>query len=211
MYAPQTAFSHVTISVHMYTNGNMAPIFDIQRRRKREKTIRVLKMIALGVFMLGIGAVPPPWAIPRIIRELVSKDTPENRRRVRRQIYSLKRQGYIRTGKQRYELTARGKDVTQEISLWDIKIPLPKSWKGMWYIVAFDIPAEKSKIRIPFIRHLQNLGLVFYQRSVWIYPHSLEAQVRKISDYYGITNYVSFITAVSVDGSSALKKRFKVA
>lgn len=181
-----------------------------QHNRRRAQTVQILKMVALGVFLIGIGAVPPPWAIPRIIRELTSKDTPENRRRVRRKVYDLKYRGYVVENENSYVVTERGKKILEEENLWGLEIPMPKRWAGAWHLVVFDIPAEKSRFRIPFIRHLQNMGLVFYQRSVWIYPHPMESVVRKIANFYRIAPHVSFITATQVDGSSTLKRKFKI-
>ena len=181
-----------------------------RKRRIKPETVRVLKMIGLGLFMMAIGAVPPPWAIPRIIRELTSKDTPENRRRVRRKVYDLKCRGYVTESDNKYVITERGNKILDEEELWNLKISIPKRWSGAWHLVVFDIPAEKSRCRIPFVRHLQNLGLVFYQRSVWIYPHPMEDVVRKIASFYRITMHVSFITATSIDGSSSLKRKFKI-
>ncbi|MDO8552067.1 MAG: hypothetical protein Q7S01_00895 [bacterium] len=179
-------------------------------KRRREQTVRILKMVALGVLLVGIGAVPPPWAIPRIIRELVSKDTPEDRKRVRRKILDLKYRGYITESGDRYLVTDNGRSILEEEDLWDLKIPTPRRWARAWHLVIFDIPAEKSRFRIPFIRHLQGLGLVFYQRSVWIYPHPVEAAVREITNFYGITPYISFVTATSIGGAIALKRKFKI-
>ena len=181
-----------------------------ERKRRQEQTVKILKMVALGVFLIGIGAVPPPWAIPSIIRELTSKDTPENRRGIRRRMHHLKRRGYISEGDRFYEISKRGSAKLEEESLWELEIPTPKRWAGGWHLAVFDIPSEKSRTRIPFIRHLQNLGLVFYQRSVWIYPHPMEDTVRKITDFYRITPHVSFITATSIDGSPTLKRKFKI-
>ncbi|MDO8562089.1 MAG: hypothetical protein Q7S05_04690 [bacterium] len=181
-----------------------------ERKRRQEQTVKILKMVALGVFLIGIGAVPPPWAIPRIVRELTSKDTLENRRGIRRRVHYLKRNGYISEGDRSYEISKHGSAKLEEEALWDLKIPTPKQWAGAWHLIVFDIPAEKSRFRIPFIRHLQNLGLIFYQRSVWIYPHPMEDAVQKIANFYGIAPHISFITATSINGSSTLKRKFKI-
>jgi len=99
----------------------------------------------------------------------------------------------------------------EEEGLWELEITTPKLWARAWHIIVFDIPSEKSRFRIPFIRHLQNLGLIFYQRSVWIYPHPMKNEVRKIADFYNISPHISFITASSIDGESTLKRKFKIA
>ncbi len=198
---------HRCTYVHLWYSGIM---LDAQKRRRREKTVKILKMVAIGVFLVGIGAVPPPWAIPRIIRELAPKDTPEDRRRMKRKILDLKYRGYISESGNAYAMTDKGSRVLQEEDLWDLKIPIPKRWAGAWHLVVFDIPSEKSRFRIPFIRRLQSLGLIFYQRSVWIYPYPVEDTVRKIASFYGIIPHVSFITATSIGGSTALKRKFKI-
>lgn len=168
-------------------------------------------MVAVGALLIGIGAVPPPWAIPRIIRELTSGDTALNRSRTRRRFYDLEQDGYIRRAEnQRYEITGKATKLLSETALWNLKIPDPGRWAGTWHLVVFDIPMEKTRVRIPFIRHLQNLGLLFYQRSVWIYPHPLEPTVRKLAKHFGIEAYISFIIATKIDGSDHLKRRFKI-
>ena len=188
---------------------NLHPPMD-RKQRRREQTIKILKMVAVGALLVGIGAVPPPWAIPRIIKELTSVDTPETRRRTRQRIHDLKRGGSICVRNRRYELTDKGRKIVDEMALWNLQIPQPTQWAGTWYLVAFDIPSKKSRVRIPFVRHLQNLGLVRYQRSVWIYPHPMEKIVRTVVKYFNIEAHVSFITATQIDGTDSLRHIFKV-
>jgi len=182
----------------------------IKIRRPNERTIRILKMIGIGILLLGIGAVPPPSALGRILKELTMRDTDKNRRWVRRRVYEIHRQGYVRSDKKRYALSAAGQRFVDEQKLRELKIARPKQWHQQWHIVVFDIPQEKSGVRIPFVRHLQRLGLVFYQRSVWIHAFPLEDEVREIANFYGVLPYVSFVIATHVDGSASLRKHFTV-
>ncbi|KKW47822.1 MAG: Transcriptional regulatory protein, repressor-type [Candidatus Kaiserbacteria bacterium GW2011_GWA2_58_9] len=185
-------------------------ISGIKFQRPSEKTIRILKMIGVGVLVVGIGAVPPPWALARVLKELAMGDTQKNRRWATRRIYEARRRGYVRGVGERYALSDIGRRLVEEGKLWELKISVPKRWDGRWHIVAFDIPQELSKARIPFIRHLQNLGLVFYQRSLWIHPHPCADEVREIANFHGVLPHVSFITATHVDGSADLQRRFKI-
>ena len=167
-------------------------------------------MIALGTLLIGIGAAPSPRALTRIFRELKVRDTQKNRKRIRRKLYGLHEQRYVSIRDDNYTLSERGQRILEENRLWVHSIPQPNVWDKIWHLVVFDIPQEKSDVRIPFIRHLQNLGLVFYQRSVWMYPYPCEDEVREIAEFYGILPFVSFIKAFHVDGSHAFRKHFKL-
>ena len=180
----------------------------IKIRRPNERTIRILKMIGVGVLMLGIGAIPPPWAVGRILRELTMKDTDKNRRWARRRVYEVHRQGYVRSDRDRYALSDAGQRFVDEQKIRQLQIRRPKRWDQEWHIVVFDIPQERSGVRIAFVRHLKTLGLIFYQRSVWIHAFPLEDEVREIANFYGLLPYVSFVIARHVDGSASLRKHF---
>ena len=118
--------------------------------------------------------------------------------------------GYIEKTPERYELSDIGRRIIEDEKLWSLSVPRPKEWDQIWHIVVFDIPQEKAKIRIQFIRHLQHLGLVFYQRSVWIYPYEMADEVREIAQFYDILPFISFIKASHVDNSYELRKYFKI-
>lgn len=181
-----------------------------KKRRRREKTVRILKIVALGAFMIGIGAVPSPRALGKVFRELSIPDTKPNRRAIKRKVWEMYHRGYIEKTPERYELSDIGRRIIEDEKLWSLSVPKPKEWDQIWHIVVFDIPQEKAKIRIQFIRHLQHLGLVFYQRSVWIYPYEMADEVRQIAQFYDILPFISFIKASHVDNSYELRKYFKI-
>lgn len=179
----------------------------IASSRKRLST-QILKMVALGVVLLVLGAVPPPNALGRIIRELKMKNTPANRRKVYQHVYYLKRRGYLQPRSGSYEVSPNGRRLLDDTELWNLSVPVPKHWDLAWRLVLFDIPQEKSRVRIRFIRHLQALGFVFYQRSVWVHPYPPEKEVLNIARFLRIEPHVSFVTALNIDGYGSLKKRF---
>ncbi|OGG80679.1 hypothetical protein A3A39_03225 [Candidatus Kaiserbacteria bacterium RIFCSPLOWO2_01_FULL_54_13] len=183
---------------------------DTHRKRRREKTVQILKLVALGVVLMGIGAVPSPRAVSRIFKELALKDTKQNHRTIKRKIWEMSHRGYIEKSPKKYELSEIGQRIIEKEKLWNLRIQTPKKWDDTWHIVVFDIPQERRNIRIAFIRHLQQLGLVFYQRSVWIYPYAMEDEVREIAAFFDILPFISFIKANHVDNSYDLKKYFKL-
>lgn len=182
----------------------------MKMRRPSEKTIKILKMLALGVLIVGIGATPSPRAIARIFRELKMTNTPRNRKWIKRKLYGLHEQKYVSVQNDTYTLTKMGNRIVDENKLWELSVPIPRTWDQIWHIVVFDIPQEKSSVRIPFVRHLQNLGFVYYQRSVWIYPYPCEDEVREIATFHDILPFISFIQATHVDGSHEFRKHFKL-
>jgi|SRR3989344_1080338 len=180
-------------------------------RRPSEKTIRILKMIAVGALMVGIGATLSPRAIAKIFRELNMKDLPRNRKWIKRRLYALHEQQYVSVRDDNsYTLSDIGRRIIEENKLWMRSVQKPERWDGKWHIVVFDIPQAKSAVRVPFIRLLQNLGFVFYQRSVWVHPYPCEDEVREIAIFYDILPFVSFLKATHIDGSHALRKHFKL-
>ena len=179
-------------------------------KRPSETTVKLLKMVALGVLLIGIGAAPSPRAIAHMFRELRMRDTPKNRKWIRRKLYALHEQRYVEISSDVYSLSEIGHRIVEENKLWEISIPVPKKWDGLWHIAVFDIPKERSAVRIAFVRHLQNLGLIYYQRSVWLHAYPCEEEVREIALFHDILPFVSFIKAVHLDGSRAFRKHFKL-
>ena len=179
--------------------------------RRREKTMQILKLIALGVVLIGVGATPSPRTMGRIFTELKLKDTKQSRRAIKKKVWEMGHRGYIETSEKRYELSEIGRRILEEEKLWSLKIRVPQAWDGTWHIVVFDIPQERKNVRIAFIRHLQQLGLVFYQRSVWIYPYDMTDEVREIAAFLDILPFISFIKAIHVDNSHDLQKYYKLA
>ena len=179
-------------------------------RRPSDETIKILKLVALGVIIIGIGGVPSPRAMSRILRDLFSNESEDKSRWVKHRVYHMRKQGYIRKTSEGYALSPLGRKIVDEQRVWDLSVPAPKAWDGAWHLLAFDIPQKKSRVRIPFVRHLQNLGLIFYQRSVWVHPYPFSKEVQEIARFHGILPYISFITATQVDGSTHLQRKFKM-
>ena len=157
------------------------------------------------------GTTRSPNAILRVmLDETNSEDTKNNRERMRQKLRAMRRHGYISEYANTYTLSDKGRHIMEKEKLWSLSIPTPKRHDGLWRILVFDIPKEKSGVRIVFVRLLQNLGLRFYQRSVWIYPFPFENEVKKIGKVYGILQHVSFITAAQIDRVATLRKEFRI-
>ena len=97
-----------------------------------------------------------------------------------------------------------------EDTIWSLTIPAQDPWEGKWHIVLFDIPKDKRKRRDTFRLRLKELGFIRYQDSVWVYPFPVEDTIRKIAGFYGLTPYVSYVTADSLTDEKKLLRHFNV-
>jgi len=190
--------------------GKTADARDAQKRAKRERTVRILKMVALGVLIIVIGAAPSPRMIGRMLHDLTLGDTAENRRYARRKIKQLKQGGYLKKHGVRYAVSDKGGRLLSGEAIWNLQIPRPRRWDGWWHLIMFDIPQAESTARKALNSALLRMGIAQYQQSVLIYPYPIKDTLLEVCRFYKVTRYVSFISARDVDGSAALKRFFKL-
>jgi len=181
-----------------------------EKRARRERTVKVLKMIALGVLIIGIGAAPSPQAIGKLLRGLTLRDTRENRRYVGRKLTELKKRGLLEKQGVRYAVSDKGKRLLSREQVWGLRIPTPRRWDERWHLIMFDIPQSESGTRKELNRILLGMGLVQYQQSVLVYPYPIKETLVEVCRFYKITRYVSFVAATELDGTDELKRHFRL-
>jgi hypothetical protein len=137
----------------------------------------------------------------------ISEDLFDSPRQRARKFREMQRLGYITAD---HTVTKKGKYVVSEEKIWELTIPRPARWDGKWRMVLFDIPAKKSRARHSFRKRLKELGLILYQRSVWVYPYPLQKTIRAISDFYGISECVLFAVAGELNKEASLRNHFNV-
>lgn len=177
-------------------------------RSRRERTVQILKMIAIGALIIGIGAAPSPRAMSKLFAELALGSSPKNRKYANRKIRELKKRGYLEKHGVRYAVSDKGQRILTLDRIMALKIPRPRAWDGKWYIVMFDIPLTQSYARQALNNILLGMGLMQYQQSVLIYPYPIKETVLHVCRFYKIARYVSFVTAKEIDGADKLKSHF---
>lgn len=108
-------------------------------------------------------------------------------------------------------LTESGKRRMLSYRLDDMAIKKSKSWDGSWHIVAFDIPENKKVARNALGQKMKSLGLLPFQRSLWIYPYNCRDEIDFIAEIFGVGRYVHYIVTRSITNDELLRKRFNVA
>lgn len=195
----------------------LMPIMKSRKRRSinkrtvgRERTVQILKMVALGALIIGMGGAPSPSAMNKILKELTLEGTRESRRYVSRKVRELKKRGYLAAHGVKFGVSDKGERVLSQAQLSNLRIPIPAHWNGKWHVILFDIPLPESSARKALDRILLDMGLVQYQQSVLVYPYPIKETVMHICRFYKISRYVSFVCATEIDGADKLKKHFKL-
>lgn len=123
-------------------------------------------------------------------------------------LWYLKRRELISGSRGSYRLLPKGRRVLHESEIWSLAIPTPPHWDGKWRLILFDIPTDRRKRRDTFRLRLKEMGLTLYQNSVWIYPYPLEETVRKVADFYKLSECISFIVAEKLTGEKRLRSHY---
>ena len=141
------------------------------------------------------------WAMDKLSRPtlhnlLAGYEEYEHRGENRALFHELKRRQLLRqtgTGpRATYRITAEGvrrAQVDDPSTGWDTP------WDGAWRVVTFDLPEVRRKDRQLLWRALRARKLGLLQRSVWIWPHSLEAILKEIVDAEGVPECFCGFTA----------------
>lgn len=83
-------------------------------------------------------------------------------------------------------------------SVLNICFEKSKKWDKNWYIVVFDIPEDKRRIRNILRKKLKALGFGMLQASVWISPYPYLGDVEEIVKFYHLKPYVLYAVSKKV-------------
>ena len=166
--------------------------------------------------LLAVGGIAIVLSLPGIAPAL-AMFVPKNKyekKRINGAVRRLEYNKFIKVekydGKKRIIVTNKGKQYAKKIALDEITIEKPKKWDGLWRVVIFDIPEPKKYARNALSRKLKEVGFYPLQKSTFIFPYKCFEEVQFIRKYFDVEKYVSFLVAKEMEGSSILKKHFKI-
>lgn len=132
-------------------------------------------------------------------------------------ISRLKKQGWIveaeKSGKKFLKLTKKGKVKTLLYKLQNLggQKQKRKLWDGKWRIAIFDIPEHTGRAqRYQIRRALCFAGFCYLQKSVYVYPYELPAELVSFLKESGLFSFIRFLRVDKMDDQSDLKKKFKL-
>lgn len=173
---------------------------------------------AVGCIIVAPGAVLALAPVVRLILEAQNAPVPvvipeeSDPKKVRLSIYRLRQNKYIkikRIAQQKYklELTKKGRKLLGRYNFLDFKISPKGDWDGNWRMFVFDIPERKRYARDVLRDKLKNLGFFQFQKSVWIYPHECEEEMRYICEFLSAQSYTLVFTG-KIHDDQLLRKYF---
>ena len=173
--------------------------------------MKILKGVAITGMVLV--AMSNPYFGPRILKALLRERQRKNKRAVEKSIRYLHDRGYVvmswlPDGKLKVEMTKQGGMITQQIDLDEMRISKPARWDRKWRVVVFDVPNTKSKHRLAFTQHLNNIGFRMIQKSVWVHPYPSHREVMILRKFYGIESYVIYLETATVEDNELWREKF---
>jgi len=94
----------------------------------------------------------------------------------------------IRSGKPYFRLTSKGREsIKRDFPIFSLK---KKKWDGIWTMIVFDIPEKQRRVRKILVQKLLDLGFGMLQRSVYISPFDLSADMREFLAGKGLEKWV---------------------
>lgn len=105
-------------------------------------------------------------------------------------------------------LSQKGKNLAIKLDLENLEISKQKNWDGYWRVILFDIEERKRKLRNAIRFHFKEIGLVEYQKSVYIYPYPCEREIKFITEFFKVRRSVRFIVAKEIDDEEKIRKMF---
>ncbi len=105
-------------------------------------------------------------------------------------------------------ITENGKTELIIKRLKELGISKPEKWDGKWRMVFFDVEELERARRDLFRRWLVRLGLRRMQKSVWVYPYSLEKEIKFLREIVRVPHGVKLVTAEKIENDENLREWF---
>ncbi len=121
--------------------------------------------------------------------------------------WRLKHFGYIEEfveGKEGYlELTKKGRVRFARYGLAP-KFLRPKRWDGKWRVLIYDVPEKDRKQRDRLKHHLEAIGFLPLQQSVYIFPFECTSEVQEALEFYRLAGKAVLLLAETLEGEDRL-------
>ena len=170
----------------------------------------VLKAIGVGGLIIGTAAMGP--SLPFIIVQAVKVWKDVNKKDLGRIIKRLEKQEMIRIkeleDKISIEITEKGKRRILEYDFENLEIRAKKR-DGKWRLIIFDIPEDKKINRDLFRKKLIQLGLVWFQDSVFASAFPCKNEIDFLCHYLEISDFVTVVVLDKIErGEQLIFKKY---
>jgi DNA-binding transcriptional regulator PaaX len=174
----------------------------------RELTTLLLTLVGLGVIVFAALAAPN---LVQVLKWFPGMGKDQEQKLSRKMRY-LVGKGYLEMKNGRYQVSKKGQRLLNEERVWNLAPRTTAAWDGNWHAVLFDIPGEKryERSRQALRARLEELGYVRYQNSILVHHRDDRAILEPFIAYYGLYDFVRFMTIRACDGEQELRAYFKL-
>jgi DNA-binding transcriptional regulator PaaX len=132
------------------------------------------------------------------------KYIPGDPRRIKTNVRSLERSGYVKISRQ-----INGIEITNKGRIKLLENSTDKLVDGKWRMLSFDIPEKLRKKRDQFRRSIKRIGYKKVQKSLWACPFIKSNEVELIITELEINQYTAFLLVEKTDIENYLQHKFK--
>jgi len=161
------------------------------------------------IFADPYGSVNRVWGVSYKSKKFTKNSKePLNKQVAYNAVSRLRKQGLLekveRKGKTYYKITALGE---KRIRFFNFNFSEEK-WDGQWWVVIFDIPEEKHKLRRYLREVLWRNGFRQVQKSVWASPVENFDEVNEFLGEFKLWEYVWCFRARALQDDQTIINRF---
>lgn len=185
--------------------------------RRRTRKANLQKAILSTVFALGGLSVA--LIAPKMTKVLAKFEPQFMKNKFRKYSFNrsftrLKSSGLIvfeKTERGNFaRLTLKGEAKLRQLKLKDYKLKKPKRWDGKWRLLIFDVQEERKNIRDKIRYTLKQIGFIYLQDSVWVYPYDCEDIIMLLKADFKIGKDLLYVIADSIENDKYIRKSFNL-
>lgn len=188
----------------------------IFRNIVENKNIRQLGKVLLAAAFIA-GGITIAITAPNLLGtlgKLNRKLSIDKRKSLTKAFYNLQNNKLIKKSKRAnrvfFSITPKGQSVFIKRYIKEIKIAKQPKWDHTWRVVIFDIPIDKNNERDILRDRLKHLGFFQFQKSAFIIPFPCQKELETILEYYGLSNYVTYLETQKISGEEKCRHYFNV-
>ena len=187
----------------------------VSRKKTRKLGAIQQKILLLLLGGIALSCVRSPNKSLKIVKEVSDEWRDINKQSTNRAIQALYESNLVEQkenndGTITIVLNEDGKERALTYQVRKIRVSRPNIWDKKWWVVLFDIPEHDRESRDAFRDHLDDMGFLCLQKSVWVYPFNCKNEIDFIVESLAIKKHVRLIIADHIDNVEHIKQFFNL-
>ncbi|PJE59635.1 MAG: hypothetical protein COU85_02630 [Candidatus Portnoybacteria bacterium CG10_big_fil_rev_8_21_14_0_10_44_7] len=186
---------------------------NLLENKQIQQTTKVVLCILAVAAATGIAAMAPNiFSVIKIKKYKFRDFAKSDVKKFKNTFYQLRKRDLVdftRTKKGREaRLTKKGRQQVLKILFENYKIQPQQKWDGLWRVVIFDIPNEKTAFRDMLRQRLDRMGFFQLQKSVFISPYQCKNEIDILCEVYNLWDFINYLEVLYIDNEGDLRSFF---